>query len=83
MKMTLFNKEIHDNLLAIGYEYMGKAENGDDEYDSVENDDWFGINTKGHINPLDVCEFTEGSEMGRKVLNEVGPWGFMNIHEKN
>jgi hypothetical protein len=82
-KMELFNKEIHDNLLDMGYTYEGKCGNGDDEYAHDVNDDWFAINPKGHINPLDLCEFTQGSVRGRKVMSERGPCGFMNIHEKD
>lgn len=81
---VLYNEDIHHNLLALGYEYDGrgdgKTENQDDEYSHPDNDDWFGINCYGHINPLDASEYTEGSERGKKILREQGPWMFMNIH---
>jgi|HubBroStandDraft_3_1064219.scaffolds.fasta_scaffold86568_3 hypothetical protein len=81
--VLLHNKPIHDNLIALGYEYDGRCERGDDEYSHPANDDWFAINKNGRINPLDVCEFTEGSERGRELLKTKGPFIFMSIHADN
>jgi hypothetical protein len=81
--VALHNEDIHHHLLALGYEYDGRADRGDDEYSHLANDDWFAINKKGHINPLDVCEFTEGSEKGRELLKTRGPFIFMSIHAED
>ena len=78
---VLYNEAVHHNLLDLGYEYDGRDEKGqDDEYSHPDCDDWFAINAYGRINPLDACEFTQGSVRGRKILDEQGPWAFMNIH---
>jgi hypothetical protein len=79
---VVYNEDVHHNLLALGYEYDGRDEFGE-EYSHPDNDDWFGVNSKGHINPLDACEYTEGSVRGRKILAEQGPWAFMNIHKED
>jgi len=80
--MKLNNKEIHDNLIALGYELYTRDDT-DDLYWHDDNDDWFGINSKGHINPLDLCEFTEGSIRGQRIYNDFGPNEFMVIHSKD
>jgi hypothetical protein len=72
MSDKLYNKEIHDNLLDLGYEYDGrifydrKRDNSLylDTYIHPNNDDWFGINDRGHFDPLHFSEYTEGSEKG-------------------
>jgi hypothetical protein len=72
-KKKLFNRGIHDNLLDLGYHYAGRQnwnEEKIDMYDHRDNDDWFGINKQGHIDPLDYCEFTEGSVKGRASREE-------------
>jgi hypothetical protein len=66
--MRLFNKRIHDNLLALGYRYMGRHDIDNevlDIYDHPDNDDWMSIDVFGHIDFLDYCEYTEGSKKGR------------------
>jgi hypothetical protein len=73
VKKKLFNRGIHDNLIALGYHYGGKQDWNNEEidmYDHEDNDDWFGIDSKGHIDPLDYCEFTEGSVKGRASREE-------------
>jgi hypothetical protein len=75
--MKLFNQEIHDNLIALGYEryerYKGPSGKKEDQYDMywhLVNDDWFGINSEGHIDPMDLCDFTQGSVKGRRIYEE-------------
>jgi hypothetical protein len=87
--MKVFNKEMHDNLLALGYEHTRyvskKYRTRFDMYDHPDNDDWFEIDEKGHIDPADLCGFTEGSTRGHQIYEDwkaAGKQGFLNFKNK-
>ena len=86
--MKLFNQQIHDELIALGYEHERYVDKRFklrfDMYDHPMNDDWFEIDEKGHIDPADICGFTEGSIKCQRIHEKWikggkrGPLSFSN-----
>jgi hypothetical protein len=72
-KVQVYNRGIHENLLALGYEYEGRVSHLGpwyDEYTHPDNDDWMAIYQDGSLVFLDICEFTEGSDKGIAIREQ-------------
>jgi len=69
----MFNQEVHDNLIALGYTYLFRYKNRYDEYNHPINDDWISIDKVGRVDFPDICSYIDTPKHKAKIQRDMTP----------